>query len=145
MIKKLTGQVVAIALGVILVSSCSKSDSPSVDRKTAIIGSWKISAEALDLNKNGKIEANENFLTDTSWAHIIYTYKANGTRTEAIYTDTSYATWTLESNNTVLKTVDTGFGGGTIIDQILDFTATTFKIKNTDTSGLSLYVTYTKQ
>jgi hypothetical protein len=144
MIKKLTGQVVALALGVILVSSCGKSDSPSVDRKTAIVGNWKATAMSIDTNDNGKIEANEAVATDTAWVHRLFSFTANGTMTITYYNEVSVGSWELLNNNTVVKITDTSNPVPVSYDQILNFSSTTMQLKDTSI-GLFFAVTFTKQ
>ena len=143
MIKKLTGQVVALALGVVLVSSCSKSDS-SVDRKTAIVGNWKVTAMSIDTNGNGKIEANEAVATDTAWVHRLYTFSPNGTLTTTYYNEVSVGSWELQNNNTVVKITDTSNSVPVSYDQILNFSSNSMQLKDTSI-GLFFAVTFTKQ
>jgi hypothetical protein len=99
----------AIALGLIAFASCKKSSSSA-----SLIGTWKASQDAIDVNMNHKLDANEKY-TDTSGQSI--TFSNNGTGYVSIAgTEIGAFAWSQPSSNTIRTITTDTFGGTTTYD-----------------------------
>jgi hypothetical protein len=109
--------------------SCNQKSGSSV--KDNIVGKWKVVKDATDLNGNGKIDANEE-VTDTANADFLLIFDANGSFTiTAAGIQVAEMTWTLENDNTVVRTIDTSSGArDTTYQHIDNITATNMTLKD---------------
>lgn len=90
-----------------------------------IVGTWNMTAYAVDNNQNLIMDAAEvEVLQDTQ---AIITIKSNGTFIYDLYStnglfDTITGTWTLTNDGTVLQTQSDGNTGSTVIDKLTSST-----------------------
>ncbi len=146
--KQLFGIFGLLSLASIAMFSCSKSSSStsSTATKDNMVGTWIITSTASDNNGNGVKDATEIVTSDTSWAHQLSTFNANGTFADNYYNFAIHGNWELLNNNTWVKitVTDTGVNYGlTGYSQILSISSTELSIK--DTSGGVSWTTYRKQ
>ncbi len=70
-------KLLSLALISLLAVACKKEDSPN--RSELITGSWRLSFDALDSNRNQTLDANERkAFTDPALTGTTYTFNADG-------------------------------------------------------------------
>jgi hypothetical protein len=125
------------------VVSCKKSSSsPSV--QSEIVGTWVASKDAVDLNGNGVMEANEIY-ADTSFPGATLVFSSSGTFSD-VFMGIPLVTgsWKLVNNNTYLETSDTLYGGSTDYQHIDNLTTTSLTLRDT-TGGQTSWTILTKK
>jgi hypothetical protein len=134
--------IACICLLFVAFASCKKKHNPSAQDN--IVGKWKITEEATDLNGNGVMDANEIHI-DTSLSNIIVTFNANGTAITSLSGLPYYSfLWALTNNSTYLKTTDTSSGGAIQFLHIDNLTSSSMTLKDT-TGGTVGWEVWTKQ
>ncbi len=92
-----------IALGVILMSACKKTEAEK-STKDKLVGKWKSTYFAIDSIDNDVIDASE---TSTLSRVITYTFNSDGTATATTSTDTSvgHFLWALTNGDAELRCI----------------------------------------
>ncbi len=117
----------ALAFSFIITTACSKSSSSS---SSSIVGSWKVTKQYQDYNKNGIMDANE---LDSSVLieSVTVKYNSNGSGIETIVGFQEPFTWKLVNNNTYLFTTDTTQSPPNTYFKIASLTATSMELIDT--------------
>jgi hypothetical protein len=106
-------KVLPLALISLLVVACKKEDSSS--RSELLTGSWRLSFDALDSNRNQTLDANERkAFTDPALTNTTYTFNADGSGAiNASGTPAAPFAWNLVNGEQQLVLTGTSFGTDT--------------------------------
>ena len=133
-------------MGIIAVASCKKSSSGSA----SIVGTWKVTQYAIDVNGNAVLDNSEK-ITDTTNNKITFNNNGTGSIFEIEHGDTINLVfnWALENNNAWLRTVTTDTSGGTTsydtsFSKIDALTSTSLTLRDTSSSPIQ-WTIFTKQ
>lgn len=130
-----------LAIGLVAFASCKKKsdDSP----KSKLVGKWKFTKSAKDMNNNGTIDAGEMFTFSDSISGYIQ-FNSDGTGLDASTnsgtTQTDNFNWALIDNNADIKITQTSGTGSGMIDtlHIVSLTSSDLEISQTYATGTTM-------
>ena len=91
------------------------------------------------------MDSSEITTNDTSFAHYLVTFNANGSAVSTYYNEASHFNWAFEFNNTYLKMTNTDSTTGAVdYSLIVSMSSSRISYKDT-TGGYATWFTITKQ